>query len=151
MLKLSSLECYLIHTRTNLRSNFCNHRRLSIFRSFFVYQYFWIEGWGIEILTMIGVQKFQFLTKSENWTNVYTCCSCILIVWYIYWQFGLSSKYSYNKNWTAPYFIKMIINRANFAVRGPTSLESPPLTQRIKKSSVQKSKYNMFYLIFNYM
>ena len=30
---------------------------------------FWIEGWGIEILTMIDVQKCQFLAKSENWTN----------------------------------------------------------------------------------
>ena len=39
----------------------------------------------------------------------------------IYTQFGLYSKYSYNKIWTTPYFINLISNRANFAVRGPTS------------------------------
>ena len=26
----------------------------------------------------------------------------------IYTQFGLSSEYSYNKNWTIPYFINLI-------------------------------------------
>ena len=39
----------------------------------------------------------------------------------IYTQFGLSSKYSCNKNCTIPNFINLISNRANFAVRGPTS------------------------------
>ena len=39
----------------------------------------------------------------------------------MYTQFGLSSKYSYNKNWTTPYFINLISNRANFAVHGATS------------------------------
>ena len=38
----------------------------------------------------------------------------------VYTQFGLSSKYSYEKkNCTIPYFIILINNRANFAVRGP--------------------------------
>ena len=32
-------------------------------------------GGGIEILTMIGVQKWQFLAKSENWKNAYAYCS----------------------------------------------------------------------------
>ena len=41
----------------------------------------------------------------------------------LYTQFGLSSQYSYNKNWTTPYFINFISNRFNFAVRGPTFLE----------------------------
>ena len=40
----------------------------------------------------------------------------------IYTQFGLSSKYSYNKNCTTPYFINLISNRADFAVRGPSFL-----------------------------
>ena len=34
----------------------------------------------MEILTMIGVQKCQFLAKSENWTNTYAYCSSKLIV-----------------------------------------------------------------------
>ena len=38
------------------------------------------RGGAIEIMTMIGVQKCQFLAKSENWTNVYACCSCKLII-----------------------------------------------------------------------
>ena len=41
----------------------------------------------------------------------------------IYTQFGLSSKYSCNKNCTIPYFIILISNRANFAVRSPSSLK----------------------------
>ena len=41
-------------------------------------------------------------------------------VWYIYtvWTF---TKYSCNKNCTIPYLIDLISNRANFAVRDPTS------------------------------
>ena len=38
-----------------------------------------MRGGGIEILTIIGVQKCQFLGKSENWTNAYAYCSCKLI------------------------------------------------------------------------
>ena len=38
-----------------------------------------------------------------------------------YTQFGLSSKYSYNKNCSIAYFINLISYRANFAVHGPTS------------------------------
>ena len=33
-----------------------------------------------EILTMISVQKYQFLAISEYWTNVYACCSFKLII-----------------------------------------------------------------------
>ena len=46
----------------------------------------------------------------------------------IYTQFGFSSKYSCNKNCTNSNFINSIRNRANFAVRGPTSL---PLEQML--------------------
>ena len=35
------------------------------------------------------------------------------------WKY-ISSNYSYNKNCTIPYFIKLIGDRANFAVSGPT-------------------------------
>ena len=81
-----------------------------------------------QILTMIDVQKSLWLAKSENLVNIYACCSWKLIfndeclVYPVYTQFGLSSKYSYYKIWTNPYFINLISNRANFAVRGPTSL-----------------------------
>ena len=39
----------------------------------------------------------------------------------IYTQFLLSSNYSYNKNCTISYFIKLISDRANSAISGPTS------------------------------
>ena len=38
------------------------------------------RGWAIEILTMISVQKWQFLATSEDWTNVDACCSLKLII-----------------------------------------------------------------------
>ena len=41
---------------------------------------FWSRGGVIEILTMIGVQKCQFLAKSENWTNSSAYCSSKLNV-----------------------------------------------------------------------
>ena len=119
LLKLENLVCYfcIIHIRPNLRSNFCNHRRLKRFqKNLCISKLFGSRGGGIEILTMIGVQKRLFLAKSENWANVYACSLCKFIVndkclVYTCIQFGLSSKYSYYKNWTTPYFI----------VRGPTS------------------------------
>ena len=39
------------------------------------------RGGGIEILTMIGVQKCQFLAISENLTNAYAYRSSKLIVY----------------------------------------------------------------------
>ena len=41
---------------------------------------FWIEGGATEILTMISVQKCQFSAISEDWTNVYACCSLKIII-----------------------------------------------------------------------
>ena len=41
----------------------------------------------------------------------------------IYSQFGLSSNYLCNKNYTISCFIILISNRANFAVRGPSSFD----------------------------
>ena len=38
------------------------------------------RGGATEILTMISVQKCQFLAVSEDWTNVYACCSFKLII-----------------------------------------------------------------------
>ena len=65
----------------NLRSSFCNHRRLERFQKILcISKLFGSRGGGIEILTLIGVQKCQFLAKSENWTYVYDCCSCKLIM-----------------------------------------------------------------------
>ena len=39
----------------------------------------------------------------------------------MYTWFRLSSKYSYNKKGTIPYFINLISHRAKFAIRGLTS------------------------------
>ena len=39
------------------------------------------NGGSIEILTMISVQKCQFLAKSENWTIAYAYCSWKLTVY----------------------------------------------------------------------
>ena len=69
MLKLAKLVRYffIIHIRPNLRSNFGNHRRLELFKKIIcISEIFGSRGGGIEILTMIGVQKCQFLAKSEN-------------------------------------------------------------------------------------
>ena len=38
------------------------------------------RGGVTEILTMISVQKWQFLATSEDWTNVDACCSLKLII-----------------------------------------------------------------------
>ena len=68
--------------RPNLRSNFCNHIRLDCFqRIISISKLFGTRGGGIEILTIVGMQKCQFLAKSENWTNVYVGCSCKLIIY----------------------------------------------------------------------
>ena len=60
---------------------------------------------------------------------------------YIYTQFGLSSKYSCNKNCTIPYFIILISNRAIFAVRGPSSLKK-------RRTLVLITKYQVFRIYF---
>ena len=39
------------------------------------------RGGATDILTMISVQKRQFLAKSEDWANVYACCSFKLIIY----------------------------------------------------------------------
>ena len=83
VLKLAKLLWYLfiIHIRPNLRSNFWNQRRYGRFqRILCISKLFGSRGEGIEILTIINVQKCQFLAKSRNWTNVYVCCSCKLIL-----------------------------------------------------------------------
>ena len=60
--------------------HFLNHRRFERFlRIISISKLFGSRGGGIEILTIIGVQKCQFLAKSENWTNVFVGCSCKLI------------------------------------------------------------------------
>ena len=54
------------------------------------------RGGATEILTVISVQKCQFLAISENWTNVYACFSFNLIInneCSVYIQFGLCSNY----------------------------------------------------------
>ena len=73
---------------------------------------------------MISVQKCQFLAISENLTKVKACCSgksmtnneCLV---YIH---SLDFNYLCKKNWTIPYFLILIGNRANFAISGLSSL-----------------------------
>ena len=38
------------------------------------------KGGATEKMMMMGVQKYQFLAKSENLTNLYACSSCKLII-----------------------------------------------------------------------
>ena len=77
-----------------------------------------------EILRMISVQNFFKLYQKMN------KCICLLCMQinHLQWMFGidspfgLSSNYLSNKNWTIWYFLIFISNRADFAVRGPSSL-----------------------------
>ena len=62
------------HIRPNLRSNFGNHMIL------WISEFIGSRDGGIEILTMMGVQKCHFLAKSENLTNACFYCSSKLIV-----------------------------------------------------------------------
>ena len=55
----------------------------------------------------------------------------------IYTQFGLSFKFSFNKNYTVPYLINLISNRANFAVRCPTSFDKWNVHTRDKVDFLQ--------------
>ena len=48
-----------------------NSRILKVFGS---------RGGTTEILTMISVQKCHFLAISEDWTNMYACCSFKIII-----------------------------------------------------------------------
>ena len=45
-----------------------------------IFKVYGLRGGTTEILTMISVQKCQFLAISANWTNVYTCCTCKLMI-----------------------------------------------------------------------
>ena len=58
--KLIRYFFFIIHIRHNLRSNFCNHKRLERFKkSICISEIFGSRGGGIEIMTMIDVQKCQ--------------------------------------------------------------------------------------------
>ena len=83
VLKLARLTCYLLnfHIRPNLRSNFCYYRRQECFKiNLRILKVSGSWGGASEILTMISVQKCQFLAISGDWTNVYACCSFKLII-----------------------------------------------------------------------
>ena len=135
------------------------------FRWFFLYQkFFGLRSGATEILTMISVNQCQFSARliSANWTNVY---ALFLQIYHqqwmfgIYSQFGLSSNYLCNKNWTIPYFIIWISNRAKFAVRGPISLDKDHLyviDLSLLKSTTQsrsilvERKYNTLLVFMQY-
>ena len=93
VLKLVKLVCYFLfdivkisyfficRIQLHIRSNFPYHRRLERFQKILcISKLFRSRCWGIKILTMIDVQTCRFLAKSENWTNVYACCSCKFII-----------------------------------------------------------------------
>ena len=61
---------------THLQSNFCYYRCWEHFKMFFHIS----KGGATEKMMMMGVQKYQFLAKSENLTNLYACSSCKLII-----------------------------------------------------------------------
>ena len=84
MLKLAKLTCYFLkfHIKCpTLWSNFCYYRHLEHFKmNLRILKVFWSRGGATEIMTMISVQKCQLLAISEDWTNVYACCSFKLII-----------------------------------------------------------------------
>ena len=125
---------HIFHIRPNLWSIFFYYRRLEHFKIILrISKVFGLRGGATEIRVTNG----KFLAMSENFTNVYACCSCKLIFnneW-IYSQFGLSFNYNVKtKNWTIPYFIIFIIisKRDHFAVRGPSSFKLNSLFQILK-------------------
>ena len=83
------------------------------------------RGGATEILTMTIVQKCHFLAISENRTNEQVCCLCELIINNEFLEYfhksGIFSNYLSNKELTIPYFLILISNRADFAVRDPWS------------------------------
>ena len=116
--KLAKLVWYYFTYALNSNPVFVIRDVKSFLRKFFViYQNFLIVGFGyrFRIFAMIGVQKCQFLVKSDNWTNWHVCYHAnwlwIMNFWYVYtvWTFL----------WI---FVILIRNRAGFAVCGPNSL-----------------------------
>ena len=85
---------------------------------------FGIEGWGNRNIDDDKCAKMPFFSCIRKLNK----CICLLFnhinykpwLFGIYSQFGLSSNYLCNKNWTIPCFIILISNRTNFAVRGPS-------------------------------
>ena len=68
-MKLAKLVRYffIIHIRPKLRSNFGSQTRVEHFKKILcLSKIFGSRGGGMEILAMMGVQKCQFLAKSEN-------------------------------------------------------------------------------------
>ena len=104
---------------------------LQTFRSFsddssFV-KSFWIEGWGNRKIDDDKCAKMQFLTISENWTNIYACCSFNSII------YNDCSVYIDSLDFPLIIYVTKIkqfhVSQfwhgtawANFAVRGPSSL-----------------------------
>ena len=71
----------IFHIRPNLRSNFYYYRCLKRFKmNLCISKVFGSRGGATEILTVISVQKCQFLAISEYWKIVYACCSFKLII-----------------------------------------------------------------------
>ena len=59
----------------------CYYRRSEPFKmNLCLSKVFGSRGGATEILTMISVQKCQFLAISQDWTNVNACCSFKLII-----------------------------------------------------------------------
>ena len=124
--KISMLFFFIstFHIRPDLRSNFCYSRRLRLehFKMVLcILNVFWIEGWGsrnIDDEKCAKMPNFSCIKKVNTCLN---CCSCKLIIYneYLVYIYNLDFPLI---NWPIPYFIILISNRANFAVRGPRSL-----------------------------
>ena len=140
-MKLAKLVYYffIIHIRPNLQSNFCIHRHLEHFQKILcISKLFGSRDEGIEILTMICVQIWQFLANLENWTNVYVCCSCKLIINYECLVYIHSLVFPLNTHITKivqfhTSIMNLISNKANFAVCGPTSFRKANVILMSKK------------------
>ena len=121
-LKSSNLTCYFLifYISSNLRSNFCYYSRLERFKMILRIS----NGWSnrnIDDDKCAKMPIFSYIIKLNK-------CICLLFMQFgIYSQFGFPLFIYVTKiNWTIPYFIILISNRANFAVRGPGSLSTFP-------------------------
>ena len=73
-MKLAKLVRYIfiIHIRPNLRLKFGNHTHLEHFKKILcILEIFGSRGGGVEILTMIRVQKCQFLTIYQKFEQMH--------------------------------------------------------------------------------
>ena len=122
VLKLAKLACYFLKFQINphSRSYLSYYRRVKRFEmNLCLSSAFGSRDGATEILTMMSVPKWQFLATciSETLTNVHAYCLIKLIIknkWFVY-------ILSLNFVVIILCYIILTSNKANFAVRGPSS------------------------------